>query len=110
MVLTFTVFLANICRSVMETVSVLPFAKFRENRKNIWRKYGENMSNILVLTSFLLALPTLFRYVPPSFVQSFGHQSVYDISVHSLSHMLEQLCCKAFVINFGRLHFLNVSP
>ena len=48
--------LANICRPVMETVSVLPFAKFRENRKNIWRKYGENMSNILVLTSFFAAV------------------------------------------------------
>ena len=29
-----------------ETVSVLPFGKFRENRKNRWRKRGENMWNI----------------------------------------------------------------
>ena len=48
-----------------------------------------------------------YLFDPPSFVQSFGHQYVCDISVHSLSHTLEQ-CCKAFVSS--KLHFLNVSP
>ena len=35
-----------------ETVSVLPFGQFRENRKKRWRKHAENMWNILVLQSF----------------------------------------------------------
>ena len=89
----------------------------------MWRKYGDNLWNILVVPSScalvldekvslecLIFLTCISYAFQPSFVQSFGHPYVYDISVHSLSHMLEQLCCKAFVINFGRLHFLNVSP
>lgn len=44
--------LANICRPVMGTVSVLSFGKVRENRKKKWRKYGEYVWSILVLPSF----------------------------------------------------------
>ena len=44
--------LANICRPVMGTVSVLSFGKVGENRKKKWRKYGEYLWSILVLPSF----------------------------------------------------------
>ncbi len=38
------------------------------------------------------------------------HQYVYDIRVHSLSHTLEQLCCRVFVLRFWQASFSNVSP
>ena len=124
-VLTFSV-LANICRPVMETVSVLPFGKFRENRKNIWRKYGENVCNILVLTFLFcsgfnqrshwnvisLTCPSYASQIcPASFDQSFGHRYVYDISVHSLSQAFQQLWFRAFMSRFWQASFfLECQP
>ena len=63
----------------------LTFGKFREKRKKRWRRYMEHFRFAILfcggfelyktfhwnVISFWHALPTLFRYVPPSFVQSF---------------------------------------
>ena len=62
-VLTFRRVLANICRPVMETVPVLTFGKFGENRKKKWTKYGEHLWTILVLpSSFPLVLSSKFHW------------------------------------------------
>ena len=66
--------------------SVLPFGKFGENWKKMWRKYGDNLWNILVLPSScalvlnekvslecLIFLTCISYAFQPSFVQSFGH-------------------------------------
>jgi len=37
-------------------ISFLSFGKVGENWKKTWRKYGENMWNILVLPAFFLAV------------------------------------------------------
>ena len=69
-------------------------------------------------SSILFEYGLFIVHVLSCFVQSFGHQYVYDISVHSLSHTLEQLCCRVFVLRFWRaslsfwmsaLKFINTS-
>ena len=126
--LTFTVLLQTfVDRSWKHFIFVIwkSWRKLEENLEKIWGKYAEHFSfAVLLFCSGLklakrfhwiviyswLALPRLFRYVPPSSVLSFWHQNVHDISLHSLSHTLEQLCCKACVSRFWQASLCECQP